>query len=123
MNPVTALAEITEILKSNNEWLIVHASGKSFALQNREIEFTAERGKISLGLLDEKGFQLWRVADYKIEKDGLIINVSRNFQTETDRIKFVPRISAGELSAAVELARLEKANRIAHLVIAENPQS
>ena len=123
MNLETALAEINKILVSNNEWLIVHASGKSFALQNREIEITSERGKILLGFLDEKGFQLWRVADYKIEKSNLILNVTRNFQSETDKIKFVPRISTGELSAAVELARLEKADQIGDLIIAENPPS
>ena len=93
MTTETALAEITEILASNNEWLIVHASGKSFALQNREIEITLERGKIMLGLMDEKGFQLWRVKNYKIEKDILTLDVTGNFQSETDRIKFVPRIA------------------------------
>ena len=123
MNCETALAEITEILASSSEWLIIHASGKSFALQNREIEITPERGKIILGFLDEKGFQLWRVAGYKIEEELLILDVTRSFGREQDEIKFVPRISAGELSAAVELARLEKANRLARLIIAENPQS
>ena len=123
MNPEIALAEITENLTLHNEWLIVHASGKSFALQQREIEITFERGRILLGFLDEKGFQLWRVADYEIEKGVLILDVTRNFQSETDRIKFVPRISADELSAAVELARLEKANQIANLIIVENSSS
>jgi hypothetical protein len=123
MNCETALAEITENLASNNEWLIVHASGKSFALQKCEIEITLERGKIILGLMDEKGFQLWRVRNYKIEKDVLTLDVTRNFQSETDKIKFVPRVSSAELSAAVELARIEKANEIARLIIADNPKS
>lgn len=123
MNSEIALAEIADILDSNNEWLIIHASGKSFALQNREIEITLERGKIILGLMDEKGFQLWRIAGYKIEKELLTLDVTRNFQRETDKIKFVPRISSAELSAIVELARLEKANQIGRLIIAENPKS
>ena len=123
MNLETTLAEISENLASNNEWLIVHASGKSFALQNREIEITLERGKIILGLMDEKGFQLWRVSAYKIEKGVLKLDVTRNFQSETDKIKFVPRVSSAELSAAVELARIEKANEIGRLIIAANPKS
>jgi hypothetical protein len=123
MNSESALAEITENLQSQNEWLIVHASGKSFALQNREIEITLEREKLILGLMDEKGFQLWRVKNYKIEKGVLTLDVSRNFQSETDKIKFVPRIASAELSAAVELARIEKANEIAGLIISENPKS
>ena len=123
MNSATALAEILEILDLQNEWLAVDASGKSFALQNREIEVTCERGKIILGYLDEKGFQLWRVAGYKIEQDVLILDVTRSFGREKTVIKFVPRISAHELSAAVELARLERANEIARLIVAENPPS
>ncbi len=123
MNPETALADINEILASNNEWLLIHASGNSFALQNQEIEITLERGKIILGFLDETGFQLWRVADYKIEKGKLTLSVTRNFGREVEKIKFVSRISSAELSAAVELARMEKANRIANLIIAENPKS
>ena len=123
MNFETALAEITETLRSNNEWLLVHASGKSFALQTAEIEITLEKGKIICGFLDETGFQMWRVADYKIENNNLTLNVTRNFGRELDKIKFVPRVAAGELSRAVELARLERANRIAALIISENRRS
>jgi len=123
MNLESSLAEITETLAAHNEWLLVHESGKSFALQTAEIELTFEREKIILGFLDEKGFQIWHVTDYRIEPEKLTLDVTRNFGRERERIRFVPRASAGELSAAVEFARLEKANRIAALIVAENPQS
>jgi len=123
MNLEIALTEINEIIAGHQEWLLIHQSGKSFALQNEEIEITIEREKIILGFLDDKGFQLWRVAAYKFEKGTLTLNVTRNFGRETERIKFVPRISSADLSAEIELARLEKANQIALLIIAENPQS
>lgn len=123
MDNEIALTEINEILASKNEWLLVHQSGKSFALQNREIEITFEREKIILGFLDDKGFQLWRVAGYKFEKGNLTLDVTRNFGRETEKIKFVPRVSSADLNAEIELARLEKANRIAALIVAENPKS
>ena len=123
MNLENAHAEIVEFISRNSEWLCINAAGKSFALGKNEIEITFERGKITLGMPADKGFQLWRVADYAIEKGNLLIEVTRNFRRETDRIKFVPRISTDELTAAVELARTEKANRIAALIIAENPRS
>ena len=53
----------------------------------------------------------------------ITLEVSRNFGRETEKIRFVPRISTAELSKAVELARLEKANQIADLIIVENPRS
>lgn len=123
MNLEIALAEITATLRSNNEWLLVHASGKSFAFQNSEIEITREKDKILCGFVDETGFQIWRVAGYKIEDKILTLDVTRNFGRERDKIKFTPRVSADELSRAVEFARLERANQIAALIVKENSKS
>ena len=123
MDDENAFAEITESLASGNEWLLVHSSGNAFALLRTEIEITCERGKTLFGFTDDKGFQMWRVADYKIEQEKLTLDLTRNFGRTRERIRLVPRVSAGELSRAVELARLEKANRIARLIVAEDPKS
>lgn len=123
MNFEIALTEIKKTLANHHEWLLIDGSGKSFDLQIEEIEITFERGKIILGFLGETGFQLWRVAGYKIEKENLTLDVRRNFGREIEKIKFVPRISSAELSQAIELARLEKANQIARLIVAANPLS
>jgi len=113
MNPENALNEITKLINSHNEWLLLHDSGKTFALQTSEIEITFERGKLFFGFLDDAGFQIWRVAAFKIENDKITFELTRNFEKEKRKIHLVPRISAGELSAGIELARLEKANQIA----------
>lgn len=123
MNDENGFHEITESLASQNEWLLIHSSGNVFALLLDEIEITFERGKILFAFTDDKGFQTWRVADYKIEREKLTLDLTRNFGRTRERIRLVPRVSAGELSRAVELVRLEKANRIARLIVAENPQS
>ena len=123
MNLENAIAEILELLASGNEWLLIHSAGNAFALKRDEIEITFEHGKIILGFLDAKGFQIWRIANYKIEQETLTLDVTRNFGREREKIKLVPRLSAKESSAAVELARLEKANQLARLIVAENPQS
>jgi hypothetical protein len=120
MNLETSFAEINAKLDSQVEWLLIHQTGKSFALLRSEIELEQTREKIILGFADEKGFQIWRVADYKIEKENLMLDVTRNFGREREKIRFVPRVSANELGEAVELARLEKANKIAGLLVAEN---
>ncbi len=123
MNLENAIAEILVLLASRNEWLLIHSSGNAFALQRDEIEITFERGKIILNFLDEKGFQIWRIANYKIAQERLTLDLTRNFGREREKIKLVPRLSAEESGAAVELARLEKANQLAGLIVAENPQS
>jgi hypothetical protein len=111
--------EIRNFLDSQTEWLLIRANGRSFALQNTEIEITFEQNKILLGFLGDKGFQTWRVVDYKIESGEILLDLSRSFGREKEKIKLVPRLSAAELNATIELARLEKANKLA-LIIAEN---
>ena len=114
--------EINRLLKSSKEWLLVHSSGKNFALQNDEIELNRKNNKILIGFLDENGFQTWRIVGFTENKNEILLNLTRSFEKENKKIRLVPRISAVELSASVEIARLEKANRIAAVVV-ENSQS
>lgn len=115
--------ETNALLGSRNEWLLIGQSGKTFALQRDEIELTFERGRLILGFLDEKGFQIWRVTDCQTKNEKIIFDVTRNFEKEREKIQLVPRILASDLGDAVELARLEKANQIAHLTVSENKNS
>ena len=108
--------EIQKQLDSQSEWLLIESSGKTFALDRREIEISHELGKLLLGFLSDKGFQTWRINTCKIENRELILHLSRNFNKETEKIRLVPRISSAELNANLELARLEKANQIAAIV-------
>jgi hypothetical protein len=116
MNGENAPDEIRKRLDSQIEWLLIRSSGQTFSFQNTEIEITFERGKTLFGFLDDKGFQTWRVVDYKISPFEISLNLSRNFGRETEKLKLVPRVSASELSATVELARLEKANNLGKLI-------
>ena len=123
MNEENGFSQIIESLASSNEWLLIHSSRNAFALLRDEIELTFKRGRILCGFTDDKGFQSWRVAGYKIELEKLTLDLTRNFGRERTRIRLVPRVSASELSQAVELARLEKTNQFANLIVAQNPKS
>jgi len=111
--------ETNALLQSRNEWLLIVQSGKTFALERDEIELTFERGKLILGFLGEKGFQIWRVTDCHKKGEKIIFEVTRNFEKERGKIQLVPRVLASDLGDAVELARLEKSNQIAHLIVSE----
>ena len=111
--------ETSALLESRNEWLLIWQSGKTFALQRDEIELTFERERFILGFLSEQGFQIWRVTDCHIDDEKIIFQVTRKFGKEKEKIQLVPRILASNLGVAVELARLEKANQIAHLIVSE----
>lgn len=119
MNLDDKFTEIKDLLKSHNEWLLIHSSGKTFAFQQDEFEFKFERGKILFSFLDEKGFQTWRIVDFSQKKTEILLELTRNFNQECEKIRLVPRISAKELDTSIELARLEKANKIASLLASE----
>ena len=108
--------EIQSRLDLHAEWLLIRASGKTFALKASEIELEFAREKVFLSFLADEGFQTWRITDCKIVKDEILFDLSRNFGKEKEKIKLVPRISARELSATVELARLEKANHLGAII-------
>ncbi len=113
--------ELENLLGAHQEWLLIRASGKSFSLQNTEIEITFERHKLLFAFLDDRGFQTWRITDLKNKNQEILLNLSRNFEKEREKIRLVPRVSAKDLSASVELARLEKANRIAAIIKESEP--
>lgn len=108
--------ELQNLLDAHQEWLLIYPTGKSFAFQNREIEIAFERGKLLLGFPGDKGFQTWRVADYQTKNNEINLNLTRNFEKERAKIRLVPRALAKDLSDSVELARLEKANKIAAII-------
>jgi len=114
-------AELQNFLGSQTEWLLVPDFGKTFPLENTEIEITTEHDKILFGFLDDKGFQTWRVVEAEIEDGEIRLALSRNFGKERKNFRLVPRISAQELRMGVELARLEKANELAALIKEEFP--
>ena len=113
--------ELQNLIAAHHEWLLIDACGKSFALDKTEIETTFERGRLLLGFLAEKGFQTWRVADFRAQAGEILLNLTRNFERDWTSVRLVPRALARDLAASVELARLEKANRLAALVTGQFP--
>ena len=104
------------MLAAHHEWLLIDAAGRSFAFENTEIEITFERNKLLFGFLDDKGFQTWRVTDFKTKGVEILLNLTRNFENERQKFRLVPRIAAKDLRDSVELARIEKANKIAQII-------
>ena len=118
MNEVD-LTALQGFLDLNSELILVRDTGKTFAIKTSEVEVESVAGRGLVSFLDEDGFQTWRIVEIEISGSKLVLHLSRNFQTEKTRIELIPRIKAEELTETVEIARLEKANRIAKLLVAE----
>ena len=114
--------ELQKRLDEHHEWLLIHALGRSFPLENAEIELELSNNKLLFSYLDDKGFQTWRIVEYEFESGEIRLKLSRNFDKEREKIRLVPRILARELSENLELARLEKANRIAQIIKENYPK-
>lgn len=115
--------EILAFFNATVEWLLINSAGRSFSLKSDEFELTIEREKILFGFLDDGGFQVWRVAGYKFEKGKITLKLTRNFSREFEKISLVPRTRAGELAGVAELARAEKAEQLAKLIVESEPRA
>ena len=109
-------------LDEQTEWLLIRSSGKSFALQNSEIELELTNSKLLFSFLDDEGFQTWRVTGCQFDGGEIALNLTRNFGKENEQMRLVSRVSAKELSENIELARLEKANKIAQIIKEDDPK-
>lgn len=114
------LLELTNKLQDffnlRNEWLLINQSEQTFLLAREEIEVEIVGNKILVSFLNEDGFQIWRIVEAEIEKEKIALGLTRNFGKETQKINLVPRALAEEFAETVELARLERVNKIAKLI-------
>lgn len=117
------MENLENLINLHREWLLIDNLGKSFPLKNTEIEVENFPNKTLFNFLDDKGFQTWRIVDFQAKNNEIILHLTRNFEKEKSKIKLVPRILAKDLGDSVELARLEKANKIAEIIKGTFPKT
>ncbi|MGQ0541699.1 MAG: hypothetical protein ACT4O9_07605 [Blastocatellia bacterium] len=117
VKPQIIRESLSELIAAHFEWLAVRENGTTIPLQNSEIEITVDEEKTLIGFVDQKGFSVWRVETFDFEDSMISVKVTSRFRSDPEVIEFHPRESAAELSANIELARLEKANEIARIVV------
>lgn len=108
--------DLREMLATRHEWLLLRGGGRSFPLLMSEIEVIEEGDKVHFGFLDESGFHSWRLNSFSISEDEVEIDVAGSFTRNRETLRLIPRTSAIELTAEVEIARLKRANEIAGLI-------
>ena len=108
---------LREIVDSNYEWLLVRETGRSFALTCREIVILDGNGHLAeLQFLDESGLQSRALSGYSLIAGEISLDLADTSDGTVETVRLVPRTSAADLAAEVEIARLEKANEIARLI-------
>src|SRR5688500_15747017 len=104
--------ELCELIAAHPEWLLVRELGRTFALSRDEIEVENGVKKAHFGFLDDNGFHTWRLNGFELSGSEIIIDVAGAFARKQETMRLVPRTAAAELTAEIELARLQKANEI-----------
>lgn len=112
----TSTEDLDTFLDTGAEWLVVGENGRTFPVNRSEIEIAEEPERILFGVLGESGFRSRRVVAVEFDEGELRLTVAAAFGGESEMLRLVPRVSAAELAANVELARLTRANEIASLV-------
>lgn len=109
--------KIQDFFNPRNEWLLINQSEQAFLLLREEIEVGVVGNKILISFLDEDGFQTWRIVEVEIKKEKIVLELARNFDKEKQKINLIPRTLTEKLTETVELARLERVNKIAKLIV------
>lgn len=112
---------LRELISGQQEWLLIREAGKTFPLEKHEIEIVETDGKPLFGFLDDKGLHTWRLNGFVHAGGEIAIDVAGAFARQQETMRLVPRTPAAELSAAIELARLEAANAVASLIGSYDP--
>ena len=107
------IAQLCELVASHPEWLLVREMGRTFALGRDEIDVDTHGPKTRFGFLDDNGYHTWRLNGFEVDGSEIVIDVAGAFGKKRETMRLVPRTAASELSAEIELARLQKANEIA----------
>lgn len=121
MNTASTQKNLQIFLSLHDEILLVGSAGSAFSCRSNEISTEIDRERILISFVDRKGFQTWRIASFEPEEPGIKLHLSRNFGKESEILRIVPRILPADLEAAVEIARLEQANKIAELITSKIP--
>lgn len=118
---MVSIDDLREAISSHHEWLLIRDLGRTFPLQNTEIDIIDDGEKLHFGFLDDKGFHSWRLNGFEYSDGEIAIDVAGAFARKRETMRLVPRESAANLIAELERARLQKANEIADLIAAFDP--
>jgi hypothetical protein len=123
VDPDLICGELNQRIDSHFEWLLARENGRTFPLRKTEIEVTSTGGRVLFGFVDDGGFRVARIRSYETDGNELSLLLGFQFGNTEEVVRLIPRTSAKELGKAVELARLEKANETARIIVEGLPKT
>lgn len=110
---------LPELLNERVEWLGVFEDGTVLTLRSDEVELEEAAGRWRFGFFARDGFRVRRLVAARTDGAELELELADGLGTSRETLRLIPRQSAAELGLEVELARLERAGKIARAAAEE----
>ncbi|HQX56252.1 MAG TPA: hypothetical protein PLP07_10005, partial [Pyrinomonadaceae bacterium] len=114
--PMVDADALRQLIDGHFEWLLVREGGRSFPLNCDELDVDARDGKALFGFPDDAGFHSWRLNGFRPDGHEIELDVAGAFGKNRETVRLIPRTAASELTAEIELARLQRANEFGRLI-------
>ena len=114
----SARAKIAELLSAHAEWFCTLNGGESQALRTSELDITVSYARLILTAWTEKGSRAWKIFDWELTGEKLIVRASRRMGAERPLIELVPRAAASAIALTVKRARQQRSVQLGLLACA-----
>lgn len=113
---------ISGIFDEHFEWLAIRENGRTISLRRDEIDIETIRGGVMIGFVADEGQLRRRVVECRDDGSSFSLVLAAAFGGGSEAVSFIPRESAASLAENIELARLQRANKVAHAVLQSFPE-
>jgi hypothetical protein len=114
----SARSKIAELFSAHAEWFCTLNGGDSQALLRTELDIAVAHSRLILTTWTEKGSRAWKIFDWELTGEKLILRASRRMGAERPLIELIPRAAASAIAITVKSARQQRAMQLGLLTCA-----
>ena len=118
-----ARSKIAERLAAHAEWFLTLNGGDSEALRRSELDIAVSYGRLILTSWTEKGSRTWKIFDWELTGEKLMLRASRRMGAERPLIELIPRAAASAIALTVKTARQQRATQLGQIACSIQPSA
>jgi len=114
----SARSRIAELFSAHAEWFCTLNGGDSQALLRSELDIAVAYSRLILTTWTENGSRSWKIFDWELTGEKLVLRASRRMGAERPLIELVPRAAANAIALTVKSARQQRSLQLGLLACA-----
>ena len=111
-----AASKLRQLVCDQSDWFMSEDGRGPVEVNRTEFDFSYAHGRLLFSSWTERGSCVWRINEWSLSGDKLVLQASRRLGAECTTIELVPRASAKALVAGIAVARQARCERVAELV-------